>query len=380
MIDSATKEPAAARAWLKPVLREFPADRRAAPAAKARPGGPADPVRGLHLNESPYPPSPKAVEAIRVAAANLNRYADANAAALAKALAQRTGVAPERIVVACGSEELIQVLCTATAGPGDEVVVPAPSFPSFGLGVSLQGATPVRAKLDRNGANDAAAILQAVGERTRLVFCCTPNPPSGGMMSKVALEEVVAGVPERVLLVVDEAYYEFGRHAGGPDALAILARRRGPWAALRTFSKAYGLAGARIGYALCSDLEVADALRRLKLYYGASSLAQAGALASLEDEAHLAATLGAVARERERLSDGLRGLGLAPLPSAANFVSVRAPMPALETMALLQERGILVRDWRDPEHLNELRITVGRAEDTDAVVSAIKDIIAAARR
>ncbi len=372
MIESATKVPAAARAWLKPVLRAFPADRRAAP--KPRAG--AQPVRGLHLNESPYPPSPKAIEAVRAAAANLNRYADANAGALAAALSRRTGIDPERIVVACGSEELIQVLCALAAGPGDEVVVPAPSFPSFALSVALQGAAPVRAKLDRGGANDAAGILQAIGERTRLVFCCTPNPPSGGMMSKAALEQVVAGVPDRVLLVVDEAYYEFGRHAGAPDALAILAGRRGPWAALRTFSKAYGLAGARVGYALCSDLDVADALRRLKLYYGASALAQAAALASLEDEAHLAGTLDAIARERTRLS----ALGLEPLPSAANFVSVEAPMVAVEAMALLQERGILVRDWRDPEHPNELRITVGRADDTDAVLAAMRDIIATAPR
>ncbi|MBL8662654.1 MAG: aminotransferase class I/II-fold pyridoxal phosphate-dependent enzyme [Candidatus Odyssella sp.] len=376
MIESATKVPAAARAWLKPVLRAFPADRRAAP--KPRAG--AQPVRGLHLNESPYPPSPKAIEAVRAAAPNLNRYADANAGALASALSRRTGIDPERIVVACGSEELIQVLCALTAGPGDEVVVPAPSFPSFALSVALQGAAPVRAKLDRGGANDAAAILRALSERTRLVFCCTPNPPSGGMMSKSALEQVVAGVPDRVLLAVDEAYYEFGRHAGAPDALAILAGRRGPWAALRTFSKAYGLAGARIGYALCSDLDVADALRRLKLYYGASALAQAAALASLEDEAHLAGTLDAIARERTRLARGLSALGLEPLPSAANFVSVKAPMAAAEAMALLQERGILVRDWRDPEHPNELRITVGRADDTDAVLAAMRDIIATAPR
>jgi histidinol-phosphate aminotransferase len=380
MIDSQTKEPAAARAWLKPVLRDLPTDRRAAPSLKQRSDAAIPKIRGLHLNESPYPPSPRAIEAIKAAAGSLNRYADANAGALTRALGDRAGIDPQRVVVSCGSEELIQVLCTLTAGPGDEVVVPAPSFPSFALAVALQGATPIRAKIDRGGANDPATIVRAVSDRSRLVFCCTPNPPSGGMMSKSALEQVVDRVPDRVLLVVDEAYYEFGRHAGGPDALAILARRRGPWVALRTFSKAYGLAGARIGYAVCSDLDVADALRRLKLYYGASSLAQAGALASLEDEAHLAATLEAVARERARLTRGLADLGLDPLPSAANFVSAKLPMPAIQAMALLQEWGILVRDWRDPEYPNELRITVGCEDDTDAVVAALKEIIAAAPR
>jgi histidinol-phosphate aminotransferase len=371
-----------APAWLKPSLREMPTDRRAAPAplqggnAKAAPSGPP---RALHLNESPYPPSPRAIDAIRAAAANLNRYADANATALTTALSARTGIDPARIVVGCGSEELITVLTALTAGPGDEVVLPAPSFPSFALGVALQGATPVRARLDRHGVNDPKTILGGITARTRLVFTCTPNPPTGGLMSAAALEEVIAAVPESILLVVDEAYHEFGRHAGGPDVLALLAKRRGPWAALRTFSKAYGLAGARIGYAFCSGLDVADAMRRMKLHYGASVPAQAGALAALEDEAHLARNLDAIAKERDRLSRGLATLGLEPYPSAANFVSVALPMPATQSAAELQRRNILVRDWRDPEFLKELRITVGLSDDTDAVVAAIKEILGARR-
>ena len=367
------------QAWLKPALREMPVDRRAAPAPPptGEAGASIAPVRALHLNESPYPPSPRAVEAIRAAAANLNRYADANAGALTAALSTRAGIDPARIVVGCGSEELITVLTALTAGPGDQVVVPAPSFPSFALGVSLQGATPVRARVDRHGVNDPKAILAGITNRTRLVFCCTPNPPTGGLMSGAALEEVAVSVPENILLVVDEAYHEFGRHAGGPEVLSILAKRRGPWAALRTFSKAYGLAGARIGYAYCSGTDVADAMRRMKLHYGASAPAQAGALAALNDDAHLAKTLDAIARERGRMSAGFAALGLKPYPSAANFVSVALPLPAARSTAELLRRNILVRDWRDPEFLMELRITVGLAADTDAVVAAIREIIGA---
>jgi histidinol-phosphate aminotransferase len=196
-------------------------------------------------------------------------------------------------------------------------------------------------------------------------------------MSGAALEEVAVSVPENILLVVDEAYHEFGRHAGGPEVLTILAKRRGPWAALRTFSKAYGLAGARIGYAYCSGTDVADAMRRMKLHYGASAPAQAGALAALNDDAHLAKTLDAIAKERGRMRGGFAALGLKPYASAANFVSVALPIPAAQSAAELQRRNILIRDWRDPEFLMELRITVGLAEDTDAVVAAIGEIIGA---
>ena len=219
------------------------------------------------------------------------------------------------------------------------------------------------------------ALLAAITPRTRMVFCCTPNPPSGGMMDAAAVDELVRGVPDHVLLIMDEAYHEFGRHAGGPDILELLAPRRGPWVNLRTFSKAYGLAGARAGYALCSSDYVAEAMRRMKTTYGPNSTALAGALAALADTAYLNRTLDAIAHERQRMAEGLAALGLRPFPTYANFVSVALPMPAQQTMAHLHARNILVRDWRDPAYQREIRITVGLAEDTDAVLQAVCDIL-----
>jgi histidinol-phosphate aminotransferase len=208
------------------------------------------------------------------------------------------------------------------------------------------------------------------------VFCCTPNPPTGGLMSENSLAGLVKDIPDRVLLVVDEAYHEFAKHAGGPDVLTALRRRRGPWVVLRTFSKAYGLAGARVGYALCGSDAVADALRKIKMQFNITVASQAAALAALQDEAYLKKTLDAVARERTRLSEGMTALGLSPFPTAANFVSARMAMPAAEAADAFRKRGILVRDWRDPEHLQEIRITVGLTEDTDAVLAALRDIVA----
>ena len=363
-----------APAWLKASVAALPA--YSGPQTATAAARPDVRMRLLHLNESPYPPSPRAVEAFIAAVHDLNRYPDIHAAALATALAERTGVAAEHIIFGCGSDELIHFLCEACLGPGDELVIPAPSFPRYSLSGRILGAKPVRVKLDADGVNDADAMVAAVGERTRVVFCCTPNPPSGGMMGSAALDRLASAVPESVLLVVDEAYHEFGAHAGGPDVLAALRRRRGPFVVLRTFSKAYGLAGARVGYALCSGADVAGALRKVKLQFNVVAPSQAAALAALRDEGYLQSTLDAIARERRRLADGIAAMGLSPFRSAANFVSVRLAIAAAEAAAAFRQRGILIRDWRDPDHLNEIRVTIGLPDDTDAVLATLNDMLA----
>jgi histidinol-phosphate aminotransferase len=360
-----------APAWLKASVAALPAYRGPRTATEAAHGK----MRLLHLNESPYPPSPRAVDAFIAAVHDLNRYPDIHASALAAALAERTGVAGERITFGCGSDELIHFLCETALGPGDELVIPAPSFPRYALSGRILGAKPVRARLDADGANDPDAMIAAITERTRVLFCCTPNPPSGGMMSAAALDRLAGAVPECVLLVIDEAYHEFAMHAGGPDVLAALRRRRGPWVVLRTFSKAYGLAGARVGYALCSSDDVAGALRKVKLQFNVIAPSQAAALAALRDEAYLRTTLDAVACERRRLSDGIAAMGLSPFPSAANFVSTRLAISAAAAAEEFRKRGILIRDWRDPDHLNEIRVTIGLPDDTDAVIAALRDML-----
>lgn len=358
-------------AWITPAVRALPPYR--GPKTFAVAGGAR--MRPLHLNESPYPPSPRVAEAIHAQAKDLNRYPDIHAPGLARAIAARTGIDPQNIVFGCGSDELIHFLCEIALAEGDSCVVPAPSFPRYALSTRLRGATPLRAKLDEAGACDPATLAAAINNRTRLVFACTPNPPSGGLMSAEALTRVVESIPADILLVVDEAYHEFGHHAGGPDVLAIVTRRRGPWALLRTFSKAYGLSAMRVGYALCGSAAVAGALLKAKLQFNVTSLSQAAALAAFEDEAYLRKILDLIGTERTRLTTGLKALGLEPYRSAANFVSAKTPMAAAQVMAALEEKGILIRDWRDPDYLREIRITVGLPDDTDAVLSALREIL-----
>jgi histidinol-phosphate aminotransferase len=332
---------------------------------------PATRPRLIHLNESPYPPSPRVAEAIAAATRDLNRYPDIFGRRLCAAIAGANDVPAHRIVLGCGSDELIHFTIQIAVAAGDEAVLPAPSFPRYALSTRLAAATPVRVKLDAGGACDADALLRAITPRTRLVVCCTPNPPSGGMMTADALRALAHGVPDDVLLYVDEAYCEFGRHAGGPDALAILRARKGPWLSTRTFSKAYALAALRVGYAICGDDGVAEALRRAKLQFNVPTLSQAAAEAAFADQAYLATLLDRIAAERARLARGLVALGLEALPTAANFVSCALPGPAAPAMAALERQGILVRDWRDPDHPVELRIGVGTPEDTDATLRAL---------
>ena len=360
-----------ALAWLRPSVRDIPEYKGPKTAADLD----TNKVRMLHLNESPHLPSPKAIEAIQNFGKNLNRYPDIYVHALAKGLSRHTGVPSEQIIFGAGTDELVHFICEITTGPKDVSVMPWPTFPRYALTTRIEGGESIKVPLNDDGANDADALIAAINNRTRTVWCCTPNPPSGGMMDEAALRQLACEVPNNVLLAIDEAYHEYGMHAGGPNVLDAMKARRGPWVVLRTFSKAYGLGAVRVGYALCGSTEVANALRKTKLQYNTNSLGQAAALAALEDNAYLQKTLDLIATERSRLSRGFLSLGLKPLPTAANFVSVELPCNAAEVMAELAERDILTRDWRDPEHPRHIRITVGLSKDTDAVLTAMAEIL-----
>ena len=171
-------------------------------------------------NESPHPPSPKAVEAVRNYAGDLNRYPDIHAHALTEAISARTGVPADQIISGAGTDELVCFICEITTGPGDVAFMPWPTFPRYAATTLIEGGESIKVPLDGQGANDADALLAAINNRTPTVWCCTPNPPSGGIMDEKALRQLAGGVPENVLLAVDEAYHENGRHEGPPGSLA----------------------------------------------------------------------------------------------------------------------------------------------------------------
>lgn len=329
------------------------------------------PVRRLHLNECPHPPSPGVIEAIRAAAGSVNRYPDAQAGELAAALAERTGVAVDRIVFGTGSEELLNLLGLVALDPGDEIVCTTPSFGRYAKSAQLAGAKAVRVPVLADGRNDIPGLLAAVTPKTRILYAALPNNPTGALDDAAKVERLIETAPSNLLLVVDEAYFEHAHYAGAPDVLAVLARRDGPWIVMRTFSKAYCLAGLRLGYALCSTSEVAGSLNRSRTAFNAGVLAQAAALAALKDEVHLAMVLESCAVERARLRDGCRALGLEPLPTVTNFMSIPVPVPAAQIVAGMQAQGILIGAWGDGARDDVIRISIGLPEDTDAVLQAL---------
>jgi histidinol-phosphate aminotransferase len=330
----------------------------------------------LHLNECPYPPSPKVVEAIRRAAAGGNRYAEARPHALSERLAAMAGVEPERIVLGAGTDEILAMIAVMALGPGDAAVVPTPSFPRYRLSALMQGAEPVLAALKPDGSNDVMALLDAVDARTRVLYACTPNNPSGAPLAPDELERLAAGTPADVLLVVDEAYAEFNLFEGGVDALPALSRRQGPWISTRTFSKAYALAGLRIGYAIASDREIAEGLSKVKLNFNLNRLAVHAALAALDDIAHARELIGRAVAERNRVAGALEAMGLPPLPSRANFLSFDIRRAAGPVMRHMAERGVFVREWRDPGHESFIRITIGAPHENDRALAALREALA----
>ncbi len=321
----------------------------------------------LASNENPLGPSPRAVEAVRAALAGVHRYPDGASFELRRALASRLRVEPEQLVFGCGADELLELLAKTLLGPGDEAVFAWPSFAMYPIVVQGMGATPVRVPLDAGLTHDLSAMRAAVGERTRLVFVCNPNNPTGTSVGRDAFDRFAESLPDSVVLAVDEAYVDFARRPDFPDSLAWLRRRPGT-VALRTFSKLYGLAGLRIGYGV-ADAELAGYLQRARHPFNVNRLAEVAARAALDDAEHAERTRSNNARGVDYLTRELGALGIPVGPTDANFVLAR--IGAGVQAALLRE-GVIVRPLAGfglPEHV---RISVGLPEENERLVKALR--------
>lgn len=328
-------------------------------------GTSAGEVALLHLNESPFPPSPRVVEAVARSAGQINRYGSSHPERLAKRLAERTGILPSRIVIGNGSDEILAFVCQMCLTSGDSAVMPTPSFPRYRLSTRLMGAEPRLVRNLADGRNDVAGLIKAIDHTTRVVFACTPNNPSGAPLEQAELAELARAVPEDVLLVVDEAYAEFHAYEGGKDALGALAARNGPWLSTRTLSKAYSLAGMRVGYGLAGSEAVAEGLLRVKLNFNLGILAIYAAEAALDDESYAQASIGKVVAERRRLADAIDRMGFKTLPSRANFISFDYGSDAAPVRAAMARDGVFVREWRDVGFETFIRISIGLPAEND---------------
>ncbi|MBJ7324210.1 MAG: histidinol-phosphate transaminase [Rhodococcus sp.] len=317
----------------------------------------------LASNETTQGPLPSVREAIVEAAGGVNRYPDIRATALVESLAEKLGVAPENVAAGNGSVALCQEVVQITCGPGDEVIFAWRSFEAYPIIVRVTGATPVQVPLTSDHVHDLDAMLDAITERTRLIFVCNPNNPSGTVVQRDKLVAFLDAVPPNVLVVLDEAYFEYtrpdaaGNHTDGVE----IARGRRNVIVLRTFSKAYGLAGLRVGYAV-ADPEVITALSKVRIAFAVSTIAQQAALASLEASAELLARTDALIAERDRVRDALVSGGYDVGVSQSNFIWLPLGERSGEFASGAAEQGVLLRSYGN----DGVRVTIGDPHENDA--------------
>lgn len=320
----------------------------------------------LSSNENPYSPLPGVVEAAEAAVAQMNRYPDMGSSALYSALSARLGVPTTDLAAATGSVALVYQLLAAFCDPGDEVVYAWRSFEAYPIAVTTAAATSVQVPVTADGRHDLDAMAAAITERTRIVVVCTPNNPTGPSVTQSQLDTFLASVPSHVVVVVDEAYLEFVRMEDAVDGLATY-RAHPNVVVFRTFSKAYGLAGFRVGYAVAHE-PVAAALRAVSLPFGVSSVAQAAAIASLEAEDALLERVEALTRERSRVVAGLAEAGWHVPDAQGNFVWFALGDRTADFAAAADARGIVVRPFAG----EGCRVSIGETEANDRLLEVAR--------
>ena len=321
----------------------------------------------LSSNESPYGPLPSVVEAIAAAALSVNRYPDNHAQALTEAIADRYGVPARHVAVGCGSVGVVQQLLEAVGEPGAEVLYAWRSFEAYPTLADLSAAESVLVPL-AGETHDLAAMAAAITPRTRLVFVCNPNNPTGTVVHTAELRGFLDQVPPDCLVVLDEAYHEYIRDEAVPDGVREY-RDRPNVAVLRTFSKAYGMAGLRTGFMIAQE-PVADAVRATMLPFTVNRIAQAAAIASLAAEAELLERVEATVKERTRVREALIADGWTVPPTEANFVWLRLGTRTPEFAAACGAAGIAVR----PFGTEGARVSIGDPDDNDAFLAVTRGL------
>lgn len=329
-----------------------------------------DDVLKLSSNEHPAGPFPQALAAMQAVLPRLNRYPDGASRALTTKLASRLGVDPSNVLVGSGSNELLRLIGQVVLRPGDEVVFAWPSFVVYPLVATMFGATPVRVPLDADDRYDLNAILSAITDKTRLVFLCNPNNPTGTIYTREEFDEFLARVPEDVLVVLDEAYFEFVTAREYPDGMAYFDGHR-LIAVCRTFSKIYSLAGARVGYAIV-PVVLAEAVHKVREPFNVNTVGQVAAYYSLDDEAEVRRRRKENQEQKVYLYSCFDRLGIRYAPSETNFVYLHTTRPAEVFEALLEE-GVIVRDFGAS---SALRMGIGTPEDTARTIDALESVVA----
>jgi len=351
-----------------------------APAAPAQPANGQPQLIRLDSNENPFGPSPKAVEAMRVALTSTHAYPEDDCTQLRQKLAALHALPVEQVLVTAGSTGMLALLCQTLLGPGLNAVTSERSFIVYGMATHAAGAQLVTVPMREDGL-DADALLQAINEDTRIVFMANPNNPTGTLLGAETIERFLNELPGHVVVVLDEAYYEFAADFAARRKVAYSCslpylRQGASVVVLRTFSKAHGLAGLRIGYGL-GPAELLSYCTRLRSTFSVSSIAQAAALAALEDRAHIAHTVANNSVQAQILGVALSEMGFRVVPTWANFLYLDLGREAGEVAEKLRGEGISVRPLGAWGAANSLRVTVGTAGQNRAFLGSMQKIVRA---
>jgi len=324
----------------------------------------------LSSNEHPAGPFPSAIRAVEAVLPQLNRYPDGSCRALRRALSERLDFPFDNVVVGSGSNEILRLIAQALLRPGDEAVFAWPSFIVYPMVTQMFGATAVRVPLKEGEIHDLEAILAAITDKTRIVFLCNPNNPTGTIYHRDEFERFLERVPAHVLVVADEAYFEFVTEPDYPDTLRYLDLER-PLVALRTFSKIYSLAGLRVGYGVMPT-PLARAIDKIREPFNVNTVAQVAAYYSLDDDAEVRRRRAENQEQKTYLYSCFDRLGLTYIPSQTNFVYLKTER-AVEMFEALLGEGIIARDFGTAP---ALRLGVGTPEDTRATIEAFEVVAA----
>ncbi|RKE77379.1 histidinol-phosphate transaminase [Rhizobium sp. AG855] len=332
-----------------------------------------DDIAALASNENPDGCSPKVMAAL--ADLNPSRYSDPACTTLRGALSAKVGVASDRIVIGNGSEDMIAAICRAVLCRGAPVATVSPGFGLHEIEALANGATvdkvPMRADLDF----DVPAIVAALSKAPAIFFLSSPSNPVGPALSTASLEQILAAVSHQTLLVLDEAYFEYADDET-PDGLELLSGSGLNYVVLRTFSKAYGLAGLRVGYAVFSDDRLARAVSSSKTPFNVNSAAQIAAVAALDDDAWMKSSVASMTGERARVAEALVSMGLRAAKSQTNFLFIDVGLDSQKAFDHLLSRGIIVKPWKEKGYETFIRMTIGTPAENDRFIAALHMLIA----
>lgn len=327
----------------------------------------------LASNENQLGPSPKAVEAIKNELKNLNVYPDAGAMELRQELAKKYGLDWENVVVGNGGEQVLQIIAQTFINPGDEAIMAKTTFGIYANSVAHMGGIPIKLPL-KDYKHDFEAFVENINDKTKLIYVCNPNNPIPNIMTKDEIDYLVENVPEDIVIVFDEAYYDFARvNPDYPETLNILNKRPNT-VILRTFSKVTGIAAVRVGFALTSK-EIATEMSKVKGVFNVNRLAQVAALGALKDQEHIEKTVELNYKSLEMMEEFFDSIGLEYVKSNANFTWVNIETHSKEAFEELMKRGVIIR----PGYLwgwdNWLRVSTGTVEQTEKFIAELKTVL-----